>query len=876
MANRRSGRSEGRKIDKNRRLRAAYRAAMQFLEREPWLELDNEDYLVFELDDVPGDHVALVMGAAGQEFGLMVSRGPRAEELVRQLLEHGDHDGSLVEGIDLLSLYVDRANLLPPEQQSELKRAKIKAKGATLVPYFMAKRPYHVGGLTSATDRRILHTLLHALMIAGDRGWFAPGQDPRPRIRVIGDPLVPAGQAGALELELLDDSIPTATSAHHDEELDVVPHPAWTTDATELAELTSNEETWQVLMVSLPGRIEGSPELLRALLVFEPESELILDMHVVSGSRGAAHGADRLLEVVQGNGATQRVGLPQALEVFDHELLALVAPVFEPAGVACRYVTRLSPALEELVNGLRDHMAHAGGGEAPGAAAGHGRDHEGLADDTWSGDPSELAQMEGRSIVDLPSDDDAVAWKAVEHRLIRRAMRATDHYGAGIKRLTARYFGGADARDRVFWLLEDSPELPIPMVFQEWLWLDYRKNNREPTLAEQMLAGEARTPLPHSERVVLESLSAAPLSLQRVVSIQDDQRLVLEDVLQGGQRVVTDGSLASSARPDQVFPARVFPVGDFHFVSGAGLVIPPMLVSRALDQLRDWGLKTTPAALRRGAHLFGRLWEFVHDQPKMPLLQNTDGEELVLHEATFGVPSTEAATAALRGHPDFDHDPDSGHYVWLEPRPGKAVSPVVMGRFRLEGDQLLFSTNSARRWQRAQAWVERALPDAELEDLERQEAGSVEQVMATAPHGDRGTAVPPTEPDLSAADFGSIRDHVRQMMLRWVDEKIPMLGGRTPREAVGTPDGRRQVQQLLRTYSPSQGPGGMVIDPPLAEMRRELGLPAEDGDESADTQKPAEGSGRSGMFAARKKRKQARSREKKARRDKRKKKRKKK
>jgi len=474
--------------------------------------------------------------------------------------------------------------------------------------------------------------------------------------------------------------------------------------------------------------------------------------------------------------------------------------------------------------------------------------------------------MEGRRIDELPPADDASAWKAVENRLIRRAMRAADLYDAGTKRLTARYFGGADARDRVFWLLEESPELPALMAFQEWLWLDYRKNNREPTLAERMLSGEVETPLPRAERVWLESLSAAPMSLQRVVSISGEQHLVVEDVLRGGQRPVTDRALASSAKKDLVFPARVFAVGDFHFVSGAGLVIPPMLVSRALDQLRDWGLKTTPAALRRGAHLFGRLWDFVYDQPKMPLLQNTDGEELVLHDGSFRVSSPEAAAAALRGHPDFDHDPESGHWVWLEPRPGKTISPVVLGRFRLQGDRLLFSTNSAPRWQRARAWVERALPDAKLKDLKRQEAGSMEQVMAATPQGDRGSAAPPAEPNLSAADLGSLRDHIRQMMLRWVDEKIPMLGGRTPREAVGTPDGRRQVQQLLRTYPPSRGPGGMVIEPPLAEMRRQLGLPAEDGDDRTDSNRRTQGPRPAGIFAARKERKRALAKQKKSRR----------
>lgn len=100
----------------------------------------------------------------------------------------------------------------------------------------------------------------------------------------------------------------------------------------------------------------------------------------------------------------------------------------------------------------------------------------------------------------------------------------------------------------------------------------------------------------------------------------------------------------------------------------------------------------------------------------------------------------------------------------------------------------------------------------------------------------------------------------------WIDQEIPMLGGRTPREAVSTSEGRRQVQELLRTYLPSQGPGGMVIEPPVDEMRRLLGLPPEEGDDRGVAGEPSKRPQRSGIFDAREKRKRKRAREKKARR----------
>lgn len=368
MTRNRRTKATPRKGRRDRRLRAAYQVAMQLLEREPWLELGNEDYLVFRVDGVPDDHVAVVLGAAGEEFGVMIARGPRAEAQVNQLLNGDDPQGSLIEGFDLLSLYVDRADLLTREHRVEPKHAGIRAKGPRHVPFFMAKRPYYAGGRVGDADRRTLHSLLQAILVAQERGWFFPGYEPRPRFRVSGDPMITPGDPGALTLELDMAGDPATHEAQETIAPEEPPAPAWTADPEDLAGLRIREETWQVLMVVLPGRVQGSPELLRALLVFEPASELVLDTHVVSGPRGATLAADRLLETARGGGMPGRRGLPEVIEVFDPELRSLVAPVLEPAGVDCRPGTRLSPALDGLVSELRDHIERAGpdGPPAPG------------------------------------------------------------------------------------------------------------------------------------------------------------------------------------------------------------------------------------------------------------------------------------------------------------------------------------------------------------------------------------------------------------------------------------------------------------------------------------------------------------------------------
>jgi hypothetical protein len=45
-----------------------------------------------------------------------------------------------------------------------------------------------------------------------------------------------------------------------------------------------------------------------------------------------------------------------------------------------------------------------------------------------------------------------------------------------------------------------------------------------------------------------------------------------------------------------------------------------------------------------------------------------------------------------------------------------------------------------------------------------------------------------------------LREALRGFYVNWADEPIPALGGRTPRQAIGTDEGREAVLSLLRTY----------------------------------------------------------------------------
>jgi hypothetical protein len=117
---------------------------------------------------------------------------------------------------------------------------------------------------------------------------------------------------------------------------------------------------------------------------------------------------------------------------------------------------------------------------------------------------------------------------------------------------------------------------------------------------------------------------------------------------------------------------------------------------------------------------------------------------------------------------------------------------VVLASFTLSGGQLTLSVNSRRRMERARALIEPLLagfigePEIKMK--------TVEEAMAensAAPKPARRTVPKRIEREITER---FLRDHYR----KWLDDKLPALGGKTPREAARDFDGREQLVALLK------------------------------------------------------------------------------
>ncbi|MDY7103705.1 MAG: SEC-C metal-binding domain-containing protein [Actinomycetota bacterium] len=272
-----------------------------------------------------------------------------------------------------------------------------------------------------------------------------------------------------------------------------------------------------------------------------------------------------------------------------------------------------------------------------------------------------------------------------------------------------------------------------------------------------------------------------------------------------GERItVANITEVAEAGPGGLTFGRPLPVGDSHRAFGGLVPLPPALMPDALDVL-DEGDPAGVAGI-------------VHRIVAPPRLTNTAGEELVIHTLRWSLPadvSEDALDEALRGA-GLDPAPDGGpESTWHLIGDGALGTERTEASVWLDGDALAGEVNSDERAERLVELVARAVPAATLVE---DEARPIDEIMASADPGPRNDLMD----DPAVRD--AVREHVARMEEAWLDEQVPALGGRTPREAVGDPVGREEVSRLLASF-PRLPAGDDAVGMDPDRLRSLLGLP---------------------------------------------------
>lgn len=347
-----------------------------------------------------------------------------------------------------------------------------------------------------------------------------------------------------------------------------------------------------------------------------------------------------------------------------------------------------------------------------------------------------------------------------------------------------------------------------------------------------------------SAKRYLQTLRDSVVSLYEVVDLDPGHAMTVRDLILGGDPVTVEEKLGSesAARWDRV-AGRIVIVNKKPYFTGGLLLLPHHVADDVLSAVDEMA-KRLKRDLRKEAkkqgekaeiddrnvreillsgsffcRLFTQAWlidALGQAQAPMPEIRNTDGEDIVFSEVCFPVKGDESEIATvLDGIDGLERDePEELRWTWhgrgspsqrmsqgrqegLTFRSEDEAGRTILGNAEISGDALVLSTNSRERAEKGRNLLASHLgklvgsPLTAHQDLEKMLEKSSEST--------------PMEPDLppeiaEQVVHGYLDDHYR----RTLDDPLPILDGKTPRQAAKTKKGRGQVVDWLKHLENSE------------------------------------------------------------------------
>ena len=452
-----------------------------------------------------------------------------------------------------------------------------------------------------------------------------------------------------------------------------------------------------------------------------------------------------------------------------------------------------------------------------------------------------------------PSDPTSLLWRrlnAVDEEVVRTLLRfgrrSVD--GEVFGRSAIDFFGTDELPDDL-----SDPEFQgiIPWsvycrTIPKRAWIHDGPAKRETIASAYLERHGAR--LDDLSRRYLEASVEAPFSFYEVEETTPGQGLAVADVLRGERLYVSEKTASGALERRQLFWGRVVSYGGLHTLAGIGSVpldpIDKLVVVDLLAWLKEGHSRVTAAVLRREEARVRGTYVALRNRrlrPRIPILENTDGEPLSLHKLTFRIEDAATAFEALvelditesreklLEHAERDRSGRlvKAHISWQ--KPGNAKMPswsnTILGSLTIENQTLVAEVNSTPRARRIRKEIEKRIGAGVR--FERDVVTSPERMLEDGkrpkpdPDRDREERELMADPAVRSAMKKQFEAHYED----WADRKLPALGGLTPRRAVKTAEGRAKVAILLDDAEEMT----LLHDPTLRldldAVREELGIP---------------------------------------------------
>lgn len=393
-----------------------------------------------------------------------------------------------------------------------------------------------------------------------------------------------------------------------------------------------------------------------------------------------------------------------------------------------------------------------------------------------------------------------------------------------------------------------------PWFFFNWLPAEWEEEGEDyfiddytqiPTIARSYL-NDYRKRLSEMEQRFIELSCNQNYSFHEVLDCQPGIGFTLKDILLGREVYVTERSATTYAQKGDIVFAKVIQYDTVGLMVGCGSVLIPPAHKLLLIDLRammrsdkeDIGENlTTQDLFEWDMEIRDLYFDILDAMRRPPKIYNTDGDPLCMHDLLFEISATpQAAFDSLKSlaldipeeelleEAEFD---DEGNltkidFRWIKKGTSKMLDGdyTTLGYITIEGRELRVSVNSEKRAKKIRKEIEKRLKGQVTH--QKTEVESVESMLKKPSDEPDEALYPPMAPEIEEILEQSLDAHWK----KWINEKIPALGGITPRQAVKSKDGREKLIALLDDFERRDRPGqgGLSQLKYIQRTRKQLGL----------------------------------------------------
>ena len=313
--------------------------------------------------------------------------------------------------------------------------------------------------------------------------------------------------------------------------------------------------------------------------------------------------------------------------------------------------------------------------------------------------------------------------------------------------------------------------------------------------------------LPPDERLLAEQWLLVQRSVHEALAVRRGEQITLRDVRTGDVHEVRERAGSRQVKVGELYCARVVPAGDTMQIFGG---IEPVSIGER-DELIAL-LDDDPDPVELVAFLSRRF--------APPVLQNTEGESLVLCDATLRIAEPARLAQGLDDDYDRDDDEPDGALAWFEHVVTHGMERI-RANIELRGDELHVHANSEARFERVLATIGKLDPSATVLHETRDPAGDLRAVQQSAARSPAASAATVLDPTADPAIAAALAEMTSKYEAAWLDEPIPALAGHTPRDCAHDPTRRPDLIRLLDSFPQDTGRPGTMSP---ARLRAALGL----------------------------------------------------